>query len=247
MPNKFSWVFLSCSIVCFISYIILGNLFHIISVGTLICMFVMVVPIQLLHIYFSKAIKNDSFSGITGYDEKIDYNFYEIKKLLVRIDLHIGMVSTVYVFLLCVINCMNFKLEWINGVLLGLYVLDFIGVILVDNFTARDKIFINPVDKERSKRSYPITITYILLLFLGSSILIALFQMRGIENNTVQAMKLCGTFLFGIVFATIGYFLECNKIQKWSPNKEKYAINKSSIGCWFVSLLLFGFMCIILK
>ena len=43
---------------------------------------------------------------------KIEYNIFEVKKLLVQIDLHIGIMSTAYIFLLCVINGVNLKMQW---------------------------------------------------------------------------------------------------------------------------------------
>ena len=58
------------------------------------------IPIQLfLHISFSNAVNKNSFTGIAGFDEKIEYNYDEVKKLLMQMDLHIGISSSVYVFI----------------------------------------------------------------------------------------------------------------------------------------------------
>ena len=117
--GKMSWIFIGISVLCILAYIIHSALTDIFSVGIFICMFILCIPIQLfLHIYFSNAIKNNSFNGIAGFDEKIEYNIFEVKKLLVQIDLHIGIMSTVYIFLLCVINGINLKMQWFNSVLI---------------------------------------------------------------------------------------------------------------------------------
>lgn len=97
--GKMPWIFIGISAFCIFSYIIHSALMGTFSIGIFICMFILCVPIQLfLHIYFSSAIKNNSFSGIAGFDDKIKYNICEVKKLLIQIDMHIGILSTVYIF-----------------------------------------------------------------------------------------------------------------------------------------------------
>jgi len=244
--SKASWIFIVCSMLCVIAYIIISSLFNIFSAGTLICMFVICFPVQLfLHIYFSNAINNNSFSGIAGFDEKIEYNYVEVKKMLVQMDMHIEMLSTVCVFLLCAINCADFDISWINGLLIMVYVLNFIMTILMNNYKSIDKIYCKEEDKKRAIRSIPITAVYVLLLFVGIGVITFLFEMKGIENNTAPAIKLGGLLLLGILAATIGFFVENNNINKWNPGKVQYRINKISIGSLFVCLICYGLMCII--
>lgn len=79
--GKAPWIFIGISILCIFIYSICSILLDIFNVGTFICMFVLCIPIQLfMHIYFTYAINNDSFSGIAGFDDKIEYNIDEIKK-----------------------------------------------------------------------------------------------------------------------------------------------------------------------
>ncbi len=158
--GKAPWIFIGISALCILVYIIGSNLMGTFRIGMLICMFILCVPIQLfLHIYFSNAIKNNSFSGIAGFDDKIAYNICEVKKMLIQIDLHIGILSTVYVFLLCVINGIDLKMKWFE-ILLVLYFFNFIIAIEINNY----KIYRNEDDKKRAKRSMPITVIYSLLL-----------------------------------------------------------------------------------
>lgn len=244
--GKMPWIFIGTSILFIFIYIINSALLDIFSVGTLICMFVLCVPIQLfLHIYFSSAIKNDSFSGIAGFDNKIEYNICEVKKMLVQINLHIGIMSTVYVFLLCVINCMNLKMKWLNGFLIVVYLFDFITTVEIINYKMIDKIYRVDDDKKRARRSMPITAIYILLLFVGMGITGIVFEVKGIDNNSLPAMKVCGLLLLGIMSATIGFLLENNKIKKWNPANIKHKTNKASIVSLFICVIIYGFMCIV--
>lgn len=244
--SKVPWVFIGVSVACVIAYIVVGSLLNIFSFGTLICMFIICFPIQMfLHIYFSNAVNNDSFTGIAGFDEKIEYNYDEVKKLLLQMDLHIGMSSSVYVFLMCALGCSQLNISWINALLLTMYILNFITIILFNNYKFIDRIYCNEVDKKRAIKGIPIIITYFVQILLGMGITIMVFEMKGIENNTAPAMQVGGLLLVGLLFATIGFFVESNNINKWRSDKLPYKINKLSVASWLVCLIFYGLMCII--
>jgi transcriptional regulator with XRE-family HTH domain len=245
--GKTPWIFIGISMICIAAYLIASISLGCFSVGTLICMFVIYFPVQLfMHIYFSNAIHNDSFNGIAGFDDKIEYNIAEVKKLLVQINLHIGMMSTVYVFLLCVINCMNLKFGrldgFLNGFLLTLYVLNFVLTVMIHNYKAIDKIYRNDEDKKRAIRSFSAAIIYMVLLFAGMLMTAAIFEMKGMENNTAEAMKLGGLLIFGVLLATSGFFIENHQIQKWHPAKTEYKANKISIVSMVLCVIVYGVM-----
>ena len=244
--RKMPWIFIGISVLCILAYIIQSALTGIFSVGICICMFILCVPIQLfLHIYFCNAVKNNSLHGIAGFDDRTDYNICEVKKLLTQIDLHIGISSTVSVFLLCVINGMNLKMQWFNGILIVVYVVNFITSIEMSNYKMIDKIYRREDDKKRVKHSIPVTAVYILLLCGGVGITGMIFEIKGIENNTLPAMKLCGLLLLGITSATIGFFIENSNIKKWNPANTNYKTNKASIISLLICVILYGLMCIV--
>ena len=165
--------------------------------------------------------------------------------MLVEIDLHIGMLSSVGVFLLCAINFADLNISWMNGLLIFLYCLNFILTILINNYRSINKIYCKEKDKKRAIKSIPITVVYLLLLFAGIGTTVLLFELRGIENNTIPAMKLSGFLLVGVFVATIGFFVENNNIRKWSENEIPYRVNKISVASMFACLVLYAFMWII--
>lgn len=244
--GKMSWVFIGISVLCILAYIIQGALTDIFSVGIFICMFILCIPIQLfLHIYFSNAIKNHSFNGIAGFDDKIEYNIFEVKKLLVQIDLHIGIMSTVYIFLLCVINGVNLKMQWFNGVLIVAYILNFITSIEMSNYKMIDKIYRREDDRKRAKRSIPVTAIFSLILCAGIGMAVIVFETKGIENNTLPAMKIFGLLLLGIMSATTGFLFENSNIKKWNPANTNYRTNKVSIISLLICAIMYGLMCVV--
>ena len=162
--------------------------------------------------------------------------------------MHIEIASTVYVFLLCVFNCFDLGIAWINGVLLGGSVINFIAGILINNYRAMDKIYINQADKNMARYNLPLTIVYIAVLIFGVVSLAVIFEMKGIENNTAPAMKLCGVFLLGIIIETIGYFYESGQIKKSGMNDAEMKagkMHKFGLICMEICLILYGIMWII--
>ena len=244
--GKMSWAFIGISVLCILAYIIQSALTDIFSVGIFIFMFILCIPIQLfLHIYFSNAIKNNSFNGIAGFDDKIEYNIFEVKKLLVQIDLHIGIMSTVYIFLLCVINGVNLKMQWFNGILIIAYILNFITSIEMSNYKMIDKIYRREDDRKRAKRSIPVTVIFSLILCAGIGMAVIVFEIKGIENNTLPAMKICGLLLLGIMSATTGFLFENSKIKKWNPANTNYRTNKVSIISLLICAIMYGLMYVV--
>ena len=244
--GKMPWVFIGISVLCILAYIIHSALADIFSIGIFIGMFIVCIPIQLfLHVYFSNAIKNDSFNGIAGFDDKIEYNICEVKKLLAQIDLHIGILSTVSIFLFCVINGLNLKMQWFNGILIVVYILNFITGIEMSNYKMTDKIYRREDDRKRAKRSIPVTVIYTLILCVGIGMTGIVFEVRGIENNTLAAMKICGLLILGIMCATIGFLVENHKIKKWNPANTDYKTNIGSIISLFICVIMYGLMCVV--
>ena len=201
--SKVSRVFIGVSVLCVIAYMIAGSLLNVFHFGTLICMFVICFPIQLfLHTYFSNAIKNDSFTGIAGFDEKKNYHYDEVKKLLVQMDLHIGMASSMYVFLMFVLGCCQLGIRWMNALLLVIYIVNFIAIILFHNYKSIEKIYCDEADKKRAKKGIPIIIIYLVQILLGIGITIIVFEKKEIENNTAPAMQVSGLLIGGLLFSS---------------------------------------------
>ncbi len=244
--GKMPWVFIGISVLCILAYIIHSALTDIFSIGIFICMFILCIPIQLfLHIYFSNAIKNDSFHGIAGFDDRIEYNICEVKKLLIQIDLHIGILSAVSIFLLCVINGLNLKMQWFNGILIVVYILNFFTSIEMSNYKMADKIYRREDDRKRAKRSILVTAIYTLIFCVGIGIIGIVFEAKGIENNTLPAMKVCGLLILGIMSATIGFLFEKSKIKKWNPANTRYKTNKASIISLLICVIMYGLMWVV--
>lgn len=237
------WILIGISVSCILTYVVNSMVWGSFSGGVLICMFLICVPIQMfLHVMFSHGVKSDSFSGIAGFDEKTEYNLAEVKKLLVQMDLQIGVFSAVFVFLLCVVNCMDFGAEWLNGLLLVLYAMNFAAVVEFGNNKGIDRIYIRDEDKRKARRSMPVTVIYTALVFAGIWITYVVFEIRGIENNTWPALRTGGFLLLGVLAATAGFILEHSRIRKWDPAGAGYKTSEISKICLLICMALYGIL-----
>lgn len=230
--GKAPLLYISLSALCILAYLVASIVLDRFDAGTLICLFILFAPMQsFIHLFFSNAIKYNSFDGIAGYDNSIEYNTDELKKLLVKIDLNINMSTTVYIFLIALFNFLNSSLEWINGILIVTYVFEFITIILINNYKIIDKLYINQEDSIKAKRGFPITILFIFLLLAGTLITIVSLVVKKIENNTMDALFISGLLIVGMLFATIAYFLQNKAIQ---TNKNT---SKASIVCLILCIV----------
>ena len=244
--GKMPWVLMGISALCILAYIIHAAFTDTFSIGTFLCMFVICIPIQLfLHMYLSNAVKNKSFNGIAGFDDRTEYNMGEVKKLLIQIDLHVGISSVVAIFLFCVTNGANLKIPWFNGLLLVVYVFNFIAGILMSNYKMIDKIYCREEDRKRAGRGIPVTAVYVLLLCAGIGLTGIVFEVKGIENNTLPAMKIGGLLIVGIVSATTGFIVENSKIKKWNPANTDYKTSKACIIGLVICVIMYGLMCVV--
>lgn len=244
--GKIPWIFVGISASCMLTYVVNSMVWDTFSGGVFICMFLICVPIQcFLHIMFSNAVKNDSFSGIAGFDDKTEYHLPEVKKLLVQMDLQIGILSVVFIFLLCVINCMNFGAEWLNGLLIILYAMNFAAVVEFSNYKGIDRIYCREGDKRRARQGMPVTVIYTLLVFVGICITCVIFELKEIENNTWPAVKTCGLLLLGILAATTGFLLEHRRIRKQDSVNAGYKPGRAGILCLAACAALYVAMLIV--
>ena len=124
-----------------------------------------------------------------------------------------------------------------NGILMILFVAEFMFCILVDNYKFADRIYIHEQDKKMSLKSVPFTMLFIGVLVLGIGITFYIFESKGIENNTIPAIKLVGLLLLGEGIATIAYLLESSRLKKWDILNVEYKTSLFFKICMVISII----------
>lgn len=241
------WVLIGISVFCMLAYGIYSAFAGNFRPGVLTCMFFLCVPIQLfVHLYFSSAQRNGSFAGIAGMDDQADYDLQEVKRMLVQIDLRVGMLTTVFVFLLGAANCANLKMGRLNdcrnALLMFVYSVSFVLEILLINRRMAQRIYRREEDRRRAERGMSVTAVYAAALFAEIGMTIVLFAGKGIENNTLPALKAAGLLLLAVLTATLAYLREGSRIRKWDPAEGDYQMSRGGIAGLLLCLLLYGLM-----
>lgn len=243
--GKTPWILIGISFAILLAYTLSSAVMKSTKAGTVILGFIVCVPIQLfLHIYLSNAIKNESFTGIAGYDSRIDYNADVLKKLLIQINLHIGISSTLFIFLNCTISlfCLG---SIIQNIAFIAYIAEFIFGILINNYRMTDSLYNHNEDKERARKGMPATVVYLVLILMGILITIALFEINGIENNSPESIKKIILLILGLSFASAGYVFESRNISKWQPGQSNYKPSRIAIFGALLCVVMLALMVVI--
>ncbi len=244
--SKAPLIFVAISFLAITMYIAAGILNSKLNAGTVVCVFVMAVPVQLfLHLYFANAVKNNSFTGIAGFNAKLEYDMYELKKLLVDIDLRLSMMTTVYIVIMCVISLADIGIDWVSAVLLFSFIIEFVATIIISNYSAIDRIYVNAVDKRRARLGLPLAVIYCMMIVIAVAVMIILFEVRGIENNTTPALKMCACLFAAVGAATVGLITESGHINKLGK-EERYRSGRVSVVCLGIAIVSLAGMMIVI-
>lgn len=242
--GKLPLIFIAVSLITIMVYMVVGIVSKNLSAGTFICVFIMAVPMQLfVHLYFANAVKNSSFTGLAGYNSKTGYDIYEVKKLLADMDVRLGMSTTVYIVLICAVSIAadSAGSDWVGLILLLGYATEFIAIIVVSNYNSIDCIYTDEADKKRARLGILLAVIYCLIILTAVIILMVLFEIRGITNNTPSAGKLAGWFLGAVAAATVGLITESLHIDKLNEN-DKYRPGLPGIVCLIVTVIILAGM-----
>ena len=241
------------SIGILIFYFILGILYGQLEMGTAIMMIVTAVMMQaFVHLYFSSAVKSGNFGGIAGYDSKTEYNVPEVKKLLIRIDRHIGLVSCGCMLLLfagalgqMLLPEMGEKESAVRIVAVSAaYILEFILSIAYFNYQSIDDIFVYEIDKQRSRCGWISSAIFLFLIVAVCGECIALFIGKRIENNTEPALQCAAYIILICVIDCAALFWEQNRIKKMKSFERPYRLGKGFIAGIIVSIVFMILMAV---
>lgn len=82
-------------------------------------------------------------------------------------------------------------------------------------------------------------LSFLLLLLLGALVFVVLFEAKGIENNTPEAMRCIAFFLPGVGLLTAGFLYET--FRKKESRAKLSPVFLLSIGFYLLLLLLLVF------
>jgi transcriptional regulator with XRE-family HTH domain len=195
---------------------------------------------------FNNAIKNNDFSIIAGYDSKAKYNTIALKKVLYSIENHTLISSTIFICIFTILGHIN-TLKSIEGILIILYVLEFIISIILINIKNIDYLFKNSEDIRKSKIGNYISIVFITFIFLAVGVLTYSMEIYDIENNSIEAVKLIGIMAPYIILSLIAFFNEQIRLKEYIKRQKSYLPSKLTYIFMFICIVLLIVMIIVAR
>lgn len=200
----------------------------------LLC-FIIAIPMQLfVHLFFRSCIENEDFSGIAGFDDKIEYDISAVKSYLSGLDFFLGFVCVSYTGMIALSGLFGKAYAMIT--FFAAFILSYITSILFWSAKFSRKLYIHEEDYLRAKRCS--VSSYIFVAFILASVaeIIVVFKLRGIENNSRQAIAAVCVAIPAWAAAIGGLLSEQHRISKGGSE----IFGKAFIFCFAAAVLLFA-------
>lgn len=200
------------------------------SIGGIILLFVLFAINFTMYFIIGYMIRNEDYNLLAGYNEDVEYNLEELEKMLLRLRTSCVYATLVWTILLFILYLGGHQELW--PLVCITYTLDFIGRVLLENHRSRKKILKKEKDIIASKRSYLSLIIFIFLIFAWVITMIAVMEMKGIENNTKEA-GVFAILLLGFMIINIIYLC----FVQWYVRQETYQKKREIIISVFIVVI----------
>lgn len=216
-------------------------------VETVVMMVIIWVFIQLfLHLFFSSSVKTGNFSGIAGYDNKVEYNVKEVKKVLIQMDLHIGCVSFGFVLLFGVGAFLaGSRMEEVFAALALAYCIDITAALMLYNYRSIDKTLVKEQDRKIAKAGFLPSLWCVAWVYFFIGAIFVKHTLYSIENNSREAAGSLGwIFLFLLVVVTELFYEQHRakkQVEKYGEYKPGAAFGVSTAAAGLIIVCLFLF------
>ncbi len=168
-----------------------------------------------LHLIFRNTVKTGDFSALAGYDSKVEYHANEVKKVLIQMDIHVGVSTFGTVLLLGICAFLDGGLSGIVvGILMFVYCMDFTAAIMLYNYRSLDRTLVKEQDRKTAKAGmvsvfWLVAVTFV---FLGATL--AKFIIASIENNSGRAVGYLGWMVLFLLAVMPEFFYEQHQAKK---------------------------------
>ena len=231
------------SLLILAAYCVIGGITKNFDGNVLVVLIILAVPMHCFtHLAFWGMAKSGEFSFLAGYDGSVKYNTEEMKRYVVGLDLMLGYETVSYLFLMAATSLFVPETE-IYGILLIMYIISFVAGIFFVGFKYGDKIYSDPADAKKARRSLPASLVLVAAMLLSIFGFMLLFELKGYENNDISVFPMLGTMFVSIGFSLGGYFAESRRLKK--EEEPKPLFGKPFIICnvlAFIAILVMAIL-----
>lgn len=195
---------------------------------------------------FGNVIKNDDFSIIAGFDSKIEYNIIVLRKILYGIENHTMISSNIFISIFIVLGHMTTPRS-LGGIMILLYIMEFVGSIILINVRNQDNLFVNNKDTLIAMMSNYIVISFIGSIILIMGLMIYFMEIYHIQNNSIEALKIIGIMIPYVILSLFCLFNEQKRVKENVVKDEIYRPSKLTYISIVLCILLVVVMVVVTR
>ena len=217
-PKKINYapghILVLLSLLILTAYCIIGGISKNFDGNVLVVLIILAIPMHCFtHLIFWGMAKSGEFSFLAGYDSSVKYDTEEMKRYVIALDFMLGFETVSYLFLMTATSLIVPESE-IYGILLIMYIISFIAGIFFVGFKFGDKIYSDPADAKKARRSLPASLILVVMMLLAIFGFMLFFELKGYENNDSSVFPMLGTMFVSIGFSLGGYLEESARLKK---------------------------------
>ncbi len=217
-PKKISYapghILALFSLLVLIAYCVIGIVTENFDGEAFIGMLILAIPMHCFtHLVFWGMAKSGEFSMLAGYDDSIKYDTEMMKRYVVGLDFMTGFETVSYLFLMAATSLIVPEQE-LYGILIVAYIISFVAGIFFIGFKYGDKIYSDPADAKKARRSLPASVILIVIMLIAIFGFMLFFELKGCENNSAESFPMLGMMFVSIGFSLGGYLAESRRLKK---------------------------------
>lgn len=197
-------------------YLVAGGMTGHLYVDCVVIMVIIGVFIQLfLHLFFSGSVKTGNFSMLAGYDDKVEYNLEEVKKVLIQMDVHIGCISFGTILLFGISAFLEeSRWELTEIILIFAYCVDLCAVPVFYNYRSIDRTLVRELDRRITKAGYFSVVCFLVQVLGFVAVTFAKTELRNMQNNSPESVGYIGWALLFLVIVVAELLYEQHRVKK---------------------------------
>jgi hypothetical protein len=202
------------SLLILTSYCVIGGISKNFDGNVLVVLIILAIPMHCFtHLIFWGMAKSGEFSFLAGYDSSVKYDTEEMKRYVIALDFMLGFETVSYLFLMTATSLIVPEIE-IYGILLIMYIISFIAGIFFVGFKFGDKIYSDPADAKKARRSLPASLVLVVMMLVAIFGFMLFFKLKDYENNDSSVFPMLGMMFVSIGFSLGGYLAESRRLKK---------------------------------
>ena len=207
-------LFCLASILIVVAYCVIGGITKNFNGETLIMLIILAIPMHCFtHLMFWGMVKSGEFSMLAGYDSEIKYDTENLKRYVSGLDFMLGLETASHLFLMVATALIVPEFE-IQYILLFGYIISFVAGIFFMGYKFGDKIYSDPKDAKKARRSLPASVILIVIMLIAIFGFMLFFELKGCENNSAESFPMLGMMFVSIGFSLGGYLAESRRLKK---------------------------------